>query len=59
MKGLWPVDRGLWIRDLGADVFFFEFAEDKERQRVLSMEPWFFDKALVVLKEVGGDDVPK
>ncbi|GMN36212.1 hypothetical protein TIFTF001_042397 [Ficus carica] len=47
-KALWHVERGLWIRDLGGDVILFEFAEDKERQKVLSMEPRFFEKSLVV-----------
>lgn len=39
-------------------MFLFLFGNDKERRRFLEMEPWIFDKYLVVLKEVNGDDVP-
>ena len=46
------------MRELENDVFLFLFSDEKERRRILDMEPWVFDKYLIVLKEVNGEDVP-
>ena len=55
---LWKVEGGFTMRELENDVFLFLFNDEKERRRILDMEPWVFDKHLIVLKEVNGDDVP-
>ena len=54
---LWKVEGGFTMRELENDVFLFLFSDAKERRRILDMEPWVFDKHLIVLKEVNGDDV--
>ncbi|GMN52831.1 hypothetical protein TIFTF001_021966 [Ficus carica] len=54
---LWKVEGGFTIRELENDVFLFLFRDAKERKMILDMEPWVFDKHLIVLKEVNGDDV--
>ena len=54
---LWKVEGGFTMRELENDVFLFLFSDAKERRRILDMEPWVFDKHLIVLKKVNGDDV--
>lgn len=49
---------GFTIREMEGDVFLFLFGDPKERRHILEMEPWIFDKSLVILKEVNGDNVP-
>lgn len=56
MAGLWRMDRGCVVRAMEKDVFLFSFDSEKERDRVLAMEPWHFENGLVVLKPLGAED---
>ncbi|GMN47641.1 hypothetical protein TIFTF001_016823 [Ficus carica] len=55
---MWKVEGGFTIREMANDVFLFLFGDEKERRRIFDMEPWVFDKYLIALKEVNGDDAP-
>ena len=42
---------GLEIQQLSSDTFLFSFDNEPDRHQV-SFEPWHFDRALLVLKDV-------
>ena len=56
MTQLWRVEGRLSIRVIESDVFLFSFEKSREGRRILEMEPWHFDNALVLLKEVKNAD---
>ena len=56
MTSLWKTDGGVSARSLEYDIFLFTFNEEKDCRRILNMEPWHFDNALVLLKEIGEND---
>lgn len=39
-------------REVAKDIFFVSFADERDGKKVLDLEPWSFDRALVVLKPV-------
>ncbi|XP_075665851.1 uncharacterized protein At4g02000-like [Castanea sativa] len=56
---LWKPNRGLQVSDIGDDLFLAEFGDGKDKQKVLEMCPWSFEKQLIIMKESEGDLVPK
>ena len=57
MGNLWRVeDGGLTIKSVDRDLFLFSFRSAKEGRRILDTEPWHFENALVVLKEIKEGD---
>ncbi|KAK6138781.1 hypothetical protein DH2020_027478 [Rehmannia glutinosa] len=48
------VEWGFEIIDVSADGFFFVFEDPREIEKVLSLEPWTFNRSLLVLKEFEG-----
>lgn len=56
MASLWRIDKGNVTRSAERDTFLFSFEIQKERDRVVSMEPWHFENGLVVLKSLGAED---
>ena len=44
----------LIIRQIEWVVYLFELSSEREQQRILTTEPWFFDKSLVVGVEGNG-----
>ncbi|KAJ4841136.1 hypothetical protein Tsubulata_006423 [Turnera subulata] len=58
MGRLWNPKKGIKVEQLGRNLFLFHFFSKRDRQEVQEAEaPWFFDKRVVVLKEVTGDEV--
>lgn len=55
---LWKMRHGLEIKELGKNLFMFQFFHWKDKERVLAGEPWWFDKKLLCLKEITGDERP-
>lgn len=62
ISDLWRVTsddgKGLDISELGNDVFLFTFPNERERSRIIDMEPWTFNKSLLVLKELDDSSNP-
>ncbi|GAV77421.1 DUF4283 domain-containing protein [Cephalotus follicularis] len=50
MKTLWQAKRGLGIRDVEYNLFFFLFNND-DRLKVLKLGPWLFDKHILLSKK--------
>ena len=49
-KPLWRVDNGFTVSNEGAHKVLFSFDSSEDVDRILSGEPWSFDKSLVVLQ---------
>ena len=51
-KILWHTMKGFEVRDMGDHRVLFVFSKESDIDKVLSREPWSFDKNLVALKKV-------
>ncbi|GMN44875.1 hypothetical protein TIFTF001_014061 [Ficus carica] len=56
MIKLWAADGDLSAQVIDRDIFLFSFKKEQDRARVLAMEPWSFNKSLMLLKTVNGDE---
>ena len=54
MLRLWGVTRGITVKDIGENLFVFQFTQAAERNRVLKGSPWLFDNYLLALTEFDG-----
>ena len=58
-KPLWKLIREMKIRDIGGNILLFEFDDALDLERVLELEPWTYDKSLVVFRRaVDVDSAP-
>ncbi|KAJ4838386.1 hypothetical protein Tsubulata_020535 [Turnera subulata] len=58
MGKIWNPCKGIEAEQLGRKLFLFHFFSKRDRLEVLDAEtPWFFEKRVVVLKEVTEDEV--
>ena len=46
---LWRPMRGVKIKNLGQQLFSFQFYHDMDLERVISQGPWSFDQSILVL----------
>ena len=51
-KPLWKLKGELKIRDLGDSILVFDFKEGLDLERVLELEPWMYDKHMVVFERI-------
>ncbi|KAF7824053.1 hypothetical protein G2W53_022197 [Senna tora] len=58
IKQVWNVRHGVDIRVLGKNLYIFQFYHWKDRSRILKGEPWWFDKRVLALQEMTGDEPP-
>ena len=59
LRMLWKPNRGLQISEIDEEMFLVEFGDGKDKQKVLEMCLWSFEKQLIVLKEFDGELVPR
>ena len=59
LRMLWKPNKSLEISEIEDELFMEEFGDTKDKQRVLNMSPWSFEKQLVLLQEFEGELVPK
>lgn len=58
MKKLWSPSKGMICRDMGANMISFQFHSKRDMDRVLGMEPWHFNKHILVLNKISNDIQP-
>lgn len=58
MKKLWNPAGGVTCREIESNLFSFQFSDRRDLERVLSMEPWTFNKHILVLKEANPNIQP-
>ena len=58
-KLLWKLIGEMKIRDIGGNILLFEFDDALDLERVLELEPWTYDKSLVIFRRaVDVDSAP-
>lgn len=55
---IWKLKNGVETREIGDNLFTFQFLNWKDKERVLKGEPWWFDKRVLVLCELKGREQP-
>ncbi|KAJ4842368.1 hypothetical protein Tsubulata_015725 [Turnera subulata] len=58
MSSLWAVKRGFQASELEKNLFMFRFRDERDKTRVLMGEPWHFDRNVLVLQSVEGNEQP-
>lgn len=58
MKKLWNPSKGMKCSELGHNLVSFQFHTKRDMERVQSMEPWSFNKHILVLKPLVSDIQP-
>ncbi|XP_058749387.1 uncharacterized protein LOC131622377 [Vicia villosa] len=58
MINAWRLKNHVEIQDLSKNLFLFKFASKRDLESVLKNGPWSFDRALLVLKRVSGEEQP-
>ncbi|XVF50675.1 hypothetical protein PTKIN_Ptkin04bG0121000 [Pterospermum kingtungense] len=52
----WLISTELNIREIGHRLFIFNFQSEMKKGKVILRQPWFFNKALLILKEFDGSE---
>ncbi|OMO90013.1 reverse transcriptase [Corchorus capsularis] len=55
----WKVEGDMVVKEVGDNLFSFQFEDEVERDRVLVTQPWCFNRALLVLRDFGGLQSPE
>lgn len=58
MKKIWNPNRGMTCSDLGSRLLSFQFNTERDMKRVLDMEPWHFNKHVLVLRRITDEVQP-
>ncbi|KAJ4842860.1 hypothetical protein Tsubulata_040286 [Turnera subulata] len=58
MSLLWAVKRGLQVSELEKNLFMFRFGDARDKTKVLMGEPWHFDRNVLILQSIEGNEQP-
>lgn len=58
MRKIWKPGKGMTAKEIEPNLFSFQFNHWRDMEKVLSMEPWHFDKHLLVLKQLDSGEQP-
>ncbi|XP_058756011.1 uncharacterized protein LOC131629230 [Vicia villosa] len=58
MVSAWRLKNPVEIQELNKNLFLFNFATKRDMEFVLKSGPWSFDRALLVLAKISGDEQP-
>ncbi|XP_058754368.1 uncharacterized protein LOC131627544 [Vicia villosa] len=58
MISAWKLKNQVETQDLGKNLFLFKFATKRDLDSVLKNGPWSFDRALLVLNRISGEEQP-
>ena len=59
VRMLWKTNKGVQISEIKDDLFLVEFGNGKDKQKILDMCPWSFEKQLVFMQEFKRELIPK
>lgn len=51
---VWSLSHSLIRREVGENLYIFQFEDAKEKDRAFLRQPWSFNKSLIVFKEFDG-----
>ncbi|KAM7531628.1 hypothetical protein LguiB_035038 [Lonicera macranthoides] len=55
MASIWSPFEKIWVKELGPNLFFFQFFHEQDFMHVKNNGPWTFDQYLFVLKQISVD----
>ncbi|XP_058784594.1 uncharacterized protein LOC131659420 [Vicia villosa] len=58
MVNAWKLKHTVEVQDLSKNLFLFKFSSRRDMEYVLKSGPWSFDRALLVLKRISGEEQP-
>ncbi|XP_058783430.1 uncharacterized protein LOC131658113 [Vicia villosa] len=58
MVNAWKLKHTVEVQDLSKNLFLFKFSSRRDMEYVLKTGPWSFDRALLVLKRISGEEQP-
>ncbi|XP_058733417.1 uncharacterized protein LOC131605033 [Vicia villosa] len=58
MLGAWKLKNPAEVQELSKNIYLFRFATKRDLERVLKNGPWSFDRNLLVLARVSGEEQP-
>ncbi|XP_058752497.1 uncharacterized protein LOC131625674 [Vicia villosa] len=58
MLNAWKLKHAVEVQDLSKNLFLFKFGSKRGMEYVLKTGPWSFDRALLVLKRISGEEQP-
>lgn len=47
------------VSEIEEELFLVEFGDGRDKQRIMEMCPWSYEKQLILLQEYEGERVPK
>ncbi|KAM7473735.1 hypothetical protein LguiB_020978 [Lonicera macranthoides] len=58
MASVWSPFMKMWVKELGPNLFLFQFFDEADLERVKNDGPWTFDQHLFVFKQISVDTNP-
>ncbi|KAK6133887.1 hypothetical protein DH2020_032377 [Rehmannia glutinosa] len=58
LASIWRPVKGVFIKDLGPNLFLFQFFHESDLSRVISSGPWTFDNQLLLTKRLSVGEQP-
>lgn len=58
MKKAMNPSRGFTAKEIGKNLFSFQFRTKRDMEAIIDREPWHFDKRILMLKELGTNEQP-
>lgn len=58
MISAWKLKNQVDIQDLSKNLFLFKFSSKRDLEFVLKNGPWSFDRALLVMNRISGEEQP-
>lgn len=52
LDGLWKPGKGLYVKELGPNLYLFQFCHELDIKRVIEGSPWTFNRALLVFERL-------
>ncbi|KAL2893167.1 Polypeptide N-acetylgalactosaminyltransferase 9 [Bienertia sinuspersici] len=59
LRAAWKPQKNMLIRELGKNLFIFQFFSGSDRRHVLEGGPWAFDGHLLLIRSLEGDEQPE
>jgi len=58
LQRIWRPSGLLVVKEISAEMWLFEFSEERDKQKVLAGRPWSYDRTLLILNEFDGKISP-
>lgn len=58
MASLWQPGRGMYVKEIGSNLYLFQFNNETDIQRVIDGSPWTYDRKQLILQRLYPGQVP-